>query len=88
MIERLFVWNGHLSTLLMIAGIVTSWLWPAQPAATVPLYAGLLLLMVTPVTRVVVACARYIAEGDRLSASLTAAILVVIAISAWVAATK
>ncbi|MCC7124992.1 MAG: DUF1634 domain-containing protein [Acidobacteria bacterium] len=88
MIERLFVWNGHLSTLLMIAGLVTSWWWPAQPAAATLLYAGLLLLMVTPVTRVVAACTRYVAEGDRLSASLTAAILVVIAISVWVAAGK
>ncbi len=88
MIDRLFVWNGHLSTVLMIAGIISSWLWPAQPAAAAPLYVGLLLLMVTPVTRVVVACARYVAEGDRLSASLTAAILVVIALSAWIAAAK
>jgi uncharacterized membrane protein len=86
MIDRLFAWNGHLSTALMALGLVAIWARPDAPWATLPVSAGLLMLMLTPVSRVIVASARYVRVGDRLSAALTAAILVVIALSAWAAA--
>jgi uncharacterized membrane protein len=48
-------------------------------------YAALLVLMLTPVTRVIVACTGYVRTGDRVSALLTAGILIVIAVSGWAA---
>lgn len=86
MIDRLLVLGGYLSTALMIYGLGALAWSPHAYWSTAPVYAGLLILMLTPVTRVVVACARYLRAGDRLSAALTAGILVVIAISAWTAA--
>lgn len=85
MIEQWFVRGGQVSTALLVAGLVALWLWPTEPRAAAPIYAGLLLLMVTPITRVVVACGRYLKAGDRFSAALTFAILVVVALSAWAA---
>lgn len=85
MIERLFRWTGHACTTLMAYGLVASWIAPSAWWATWPVYGGLLLLMLTPVTRVVVACARYVRAGDRRSALLTAAILVMIGLSGWLA---
>ena len=41
--------------------------------------------MLTPVTRVVVACIRYVRADDRLSALLTLGILGVLALSGWAA---
>ncbi|MCC7177256.1 MAG: DUF1634 domain-containing protein [Acidobacteria bacterium] len=86
MTDRLFQWNGRLSTALMAVGLVTIGMWPDAPWAAWPVYLGLLMLILTPVSRVVVATARYARAGDRLSALLTVAILVVIALSAWAAA--
>ncbi|MGE0461900.1 MAG: DUF1634 domain-containing protein [Vicinamibacterales bacterium] len=86
MIDRLFEWNGRVSTALMAVGLVTIGMWPDAPWAAWPVYVGLLMLILTPVSRVVVATARYVRAGDRLSTLLTAAILVVIALSAWAAA--
>jgi uncharacterized membrane protein len=85
MIDRVFLWMGHLCTALMAYGLVASWVAPTARWATWPVYAGLVLLMLTPVTRVMVACTRYLRAGDRRSAALTAAILVVIALSGWIA---
>jgi uncharacterized membrane protein len=86
MIERLFQWNGYLSTALMALGLVTLAAWPDATWASWPVYAGLLMLMLTPVSRVVVATVRYLRAGDRLSVALTVSILVVIALSGWAAA--
>ena len=88
MIERAFVLSGYLSTALMVYGLAALAWSPHAYWSTVPVYAGLLILMLTPVTRVVIACARYIREGDRMSAGLTAGILVVIALSAWTASRR
>ncbi|HQZ38400.1 MAG TPA: DUF1634 domain-containing protein [Vicinamibacterales bacterium] len=86
MIERLFVMNGHLYTALLGCGLLARWAWPESGAVLGLLHAGLLLLILTPVTRVVVACARYLRAGDRGSAAMTLAILAVIAFSAWAGA--
>jgi uncharacterized membrane protein len=85
MIERVLVFSGHLSTALMICGLgALSWR-PHGFWSTAPVYAGLLILMLTPVTRVVIACAGYLREGDRVSAALTASILLLLAVSAYLA---
>ena len=86
MIDRLFEWNGYLSTALMAVGLGAIWALPDSPWATLPVYAGLLRLMLTPVSRVVVASIRYVRAGERTSAALTVSILIVIALSAWAAA--
>jgi len=85
MIDRLLVSSGYLSTALMIYGLGALAWSPHAYWSTAPVYAGLLILMLTPVARVLIACVRYLRDGDRLSASLTAGILVVIALSAWTA---
>ncbi|GEM_PF-1101371 len=85
MIDRLFQWSGYLSTTLMALGLVTIGMWPDAPWAPLPVYAGLLMLMLTPVSRVLVATTRYLRAGDRLSAALTVSILIVIALSGWAA---
>jgi uncharacterized membrane protein len=82
-IDRLFVLSGYLSTALMIYG-VGALIWrPHAFWSTAPVYAGLLILMLTPPARVVIACAGYVASGDRVAALLTAAILLMIVVSAW-----
>jgi uncharacterized membrane protein len=86
MIDRLLTWSGHLSTGLMAYGIGAMAWSPQAYWSTAPVYAGLLIMMLTPTARVTIACGRYLREGDRLSASLTAGILVVLALSAWAAA--
>jgi uncharacterized membrane protein len=88
MIERGLVFSGYLSTALMIYGLGALAWSPHAYWSTAPVYAGLLILMLTPVTRVVLACAHYLREGDRTSAALTAGILVVIAVSAWTASRR
>lgn len=85
MIERFFSVSGHLSAALMAIGLAALWLSPASRWAAVVVYAGLLVLMLTPVTRVVVACIRYLRAGELGSALLTIGILLVIAISGWAA---
>ncbi len=88
MIERVFVSSGYLSTALMAYGVAALWLHPDSLWAAAVVYLALVVLMLTPVTRVIVACSRYLRAGDRLSAMLTAGILVVIALSAWAAWTR
>jgi uncharacterized membrane protein len=84
-VTRLFRLTGLGTTLLLVAGLVASGLQPGQEWPEQLIHAGLLMLMVTPVTRVVVACVGYVREGDRLSALLTAAILVLVAAGGYLA---
>jgi hypothetical protein len=85
MIERVFAATGHVSTALMACGIAALWLHPESWWAAAVVYAGLVVLMLTPVTRVMVACVRYFRSGDRGSGLLTIGILIVIALSGWAA---
>ncbi len=85
MIERVFAASGYLSTALMAYGVAALWLHPDSWWAAAVVYVGLVVLMLTPVTRVIVACVRYLRAGDLGSALLTAGILVVIALSGWAA---
>lgn len=82
MIERLFCWTGHLCTALMVIGLAAIQASPGATWGTAIVYAALVVLMLTPVSRVMVACVRFARAGDRGSALLTVGILVVIAISA------
>jgi uncharacterized membrane protein len=82
---RLFAFTGRATTVLLVAGLVTSGLLPGSGWPTQLIHVGLLMLMVTPITRVVVACVGYLREGDRLSALLTAAILVLVAAGGYLA---
>lgn len=84
MIERAFTWSGYLSTALMAYGVAALWLHPESWWAAAVVYLALVVLMLTPVTRVIVACAGYVREGDRSAALMTAGILLVIAVSGWV----
>jgi len=82
---RLFAFTGRATTGLLVAGLVTSGLLPGSAWPTQLIHVGLLMLMVTPITRVVVACVGYLREGDRLSALLTAAILMLVAAGGYLA---
>lgn len=82
---RLFALTGQSTTLLLAAGLVASGLLPGRPWPVQLMHVGLLMLMVTPITRVVVACVGYVRDGDRLSALLTAAILVLVAAGGYLA---
>jgi hypothetical protein len=88
MIERVFTVSGHLSTALMAYGVAALWLHPESWWAAAVVYLAMLVLMLTPVTRVIVSSARYLRAGDHVSAVLTAAILVVIVVSGWVGWTR
>jgi len=81
--ERALVASGYVSTALMVYGIGAHVWRPDAYWSTAPVYLGLVILMLTPLARVVIACARYVREGDRVSAALTGAILLMIAASAW-----
>jgi hypothetical protein len=83
--ERIFAASGYLSTALMAYGVAALWLHPESWWAAAVVYLGLVVLMLTPVTRVLVACVRYLRAGDMGSALLTLGILVVIALSGWAA---
>jgi|RhiMetdeSRZDD1v2_1073273.scaffolds.fasta_scaffold2478464_2 uncharacterized membrane protein len=85
MIDRAFATAGYLNTALMAYGVAALWLHPGSSWATAVVYLGLVLLMLTPVSRVVVAGIRYTRAGDFSSALLTLGILAVLALSGWAA---
>jgi hypothetical protein len=88
MIERGFVLAGYVSTALMAYGVAALWLHPDSGWATGVVYIGLVVLMVTPVSRVAVAGVRFVGAGDFGSAMLTLGILAIIAFSGWAAWTR
>jgi hypothetical protein len=82
MTERFFAWSGHISSVLLAAGVALMWWRPDDVWGAAAVHAGLVVLMLTPVSRVVVACVRFARVGDRGSVVLTLGILGVILISA------
>lgn len=80
---RVLVVGGAVSTGLLIAGLALQL--AGSPWATPLLTAGLLVLMTTPVARVVISCAEYVREGDWFFAATTFAVLAVLAVSVIVA---
>lgn len=78
--ERLLRLATWAAAALLFAGLI-AWLAGASPAP-VMLHAGLLLLMATPVVRVVMALVEYVKAGDWLFAGLTAVVLACLAVPA------
>ena len=72
------------STALLVAGLGLSIGRPSAPGAVL-LHAGLLVLMATPVVRVIVACIEYFRERDWLFAIASLAVLGVLAVTLTVA---
>lgn len=78
--ERLLRLATWVSAGLLFTGLM-AWLAGAA-AAPVVLHLGLLLLMATPVVRVVMALAEYVKAGDWVFAALTAIVLACLALPA------
>ena len=74
---RVATWTA---AVLLAAGLAV-WL-AGAPAAGFILHAGIILLMATPVVRVVMALVEYLRERDWLFAALTAVVLACVALPA------
>ena len=70
------------STALLALGLLLSLVTPG-PSADLLLNAGLLLLMATPMARVLLSCAEYIRERDWFFAVNAFGVLVVLGITIW-----
>lgn len=70
------------STTVLAIGLVLSLAMPGRPA-DVLLDAGLLLLMATPMARVLISCAQYVRERDWFFAVNAFGVLVVLGITIW-----
>ncbi len=74
------------STLLLASGLVLTFAGRAEASDRL-LHAGLIVLMATPVTRVVLACAEFTRSRDWLFAAASLGVLGVLAMTAWIAMT-
>lgn len=81
------LWLGvALSTALLAVGLVASFAFPGRASAAM-LDAGLVVLMGTPMLRVVMSCVEYIRERDWFFAATAFGVLVVLGMTiyaAWV----
>jgi uncharacterized membrane protein len=75
------------STVLLALGLVLSLVSPGALASRL-LDAGLLLLMATPMARVLLSCAEYVRERDWFFAVNAFGVLVVLAVTVWTAWTQ
>lgn len=73
-----------LSTALLCAGLAWSLMAPGH-MGDVLLDAGLLLLMATPVARVLLSCVEYIRQRDWFFAASSLGVLAVLAATVWIA---
>jgi uncharacterized membrane protein len=78
LVGRVLRVGGITSTVVLAVGLLLSLAWPSAPAAGTVLRAGLIILIATPVARVIASVAQYTAERDWLFASLTLAVLAVL----------
>ena len=74
-VGRLFVAGVSTSAVALAAGLALFLVAPAAPATGRLLNAGLLILMATPMLRVVLSVVEYIRMGDWFFASTTLAVL-------------
>jgi uncharacterized membrane protein len=84
-IALLLSWGSTLSTLLIAAGIALT-LWPLAPlplSGSDIVRAGILVLILLPVARVVLMLIGFIRQRDRLYALIAALVLMIIAAGAW-----
>lgn len=72
------------STSLLAIGLMLSLVTPGR-SADLLLDAGLLLLMATPMARVLLSCAEYVRERDWFFAVNALGVLVVLAVTVWTA---
>lgn len=84
MLGRLLGIGIGLSTALLAGGLVLALVAPGQVSAHL-LNAGLLVLMATPATRVVLACGEFIRTREWLFALASIGVLGVLALTVWVA---
>jgi uncharacterized membrane protein len=91
-LERLEIRLGRIlhvgaagSTALLAVGVALWLLGWRGDASAVFLHAGLIVLMATPVARVVVSCVEYVRERDWLFAATTLAVLAVLLTTVLVA---
>ena len=73
-----------ISTALLAVGLALSMLMPGRTADPL-LNAGLLVLMGTPMTRVLLSCIEYVRERDWFFAVNALGVLVVLAVTVWTA---
>jgi uncharacterized membrane protein len=78
LVGRVLRVGGITSTIVLAVGLVLSLAWPSAPAAGAVLRIGLIILIATPVARVVASVAQYTAERDWLFAALTLTVLAVL----------
>lgn len=70
------------STALLATGLLLAMTWPGTLANGL-LHAGLLVLMGTPMTRVLLSCAEYVRQRDWFFATSAFGVLVVLAVTIW-----
>jgi uncharacterized membrane protein len=70
------------STILLAIGLVLALAWPG-PVAAVLLQGGLLVLMGTPMARVLLTCFEYVRERDWFFAFNAFGVVIVLAITIW-----
>ena len=88
--ERLMgrlLWVGVItSTGLLSAGLLLTFAGPPDVAGRL-LHAGLIVLMATPATRVVLACGEFARTRDWFFALVSLAVLAVLGMTLWIAVT-
>ncbi len=63
------------SSVCLAAGLLASFAFPSAPLARILLHAGVIMLLATPIARVVVSIAEYVAERDWTFVALTTIVL-------------
>jgi len=82
-VGRLFVAGVSVSSAMLAAGLALFLFAPDQPAASQLLNAGLLVLMATPMLRVLVSVVEYVRMGDWFFASTTLAVIAELSVTVW-----
>lgn len=82
---RLLVTGVTISAILLAAGLAIWLVNPQQAAALFLLNAGLIVLMATPIFRVIVSFAEYVAMGQWFFALVTILVLVELSVTVLVA---
>jgi hypothetical protein len=83
--DRVLSWTGRASTGLLTIGLAILLARPDSAVGARAVYVGVTVLMLTPMTRVLLALARSVRADDTIATALAAAILAVVAASVFVA---
>ncbi len=82
-VGRLFVAGVSVSAAMLAAGLALFLFAPDAPAASKLLNAGLLVLMATPMLRVLLSMVVYVRMGDWFFASTTLAVIAELSVTIW-----